>query len=143
MAGLGDWAESSILSHLLRTDTFTKPTVIAVALCSGAPPDSATGATIAELPNAGAYARTQLNPLDANWSYTQDPAGSGLVKNLSDITFTAASADWGWVSGIALVTSATYGAGNYVIGGLLTTPKLVGSGDQLKLSTGNISIFLD
>lgn len=142
MAGFSDYAESGIVSHFFRTDTLEKPTVIAIALCANIPVDSDTGAlTNKELANTGSYARQTLNPLDANWTYTQ-VGDSGVISNASTITFTAATADWGWVSGVAIVTSATYGAGNYIVGGAITTPKLIGNGDQLKCNAGDISLYL-
>jgi hypothetical protein len=142
MGAFSDYAESGLLSHLFRTDTFSKPSVIAVAACGSPPVDADTGAlTGKEIANAGSYARQTLNPLDANWAYGQEN-GTGYVSNLSTITFPVASADWGWVSGIAITTSATHGAGNYLIGGRLQVPKLIGNGDQLKLNAGDARIYL-
>ena len=142
MPGFSDFTESSVLSHLFRTDTFTKPTVMAIALCKDLPVDADTGAlTTKEIANAGSYARQTLNPLDANWSYTQT-SDSGTISNLSTITFPAATADWGWISGVALTSSATFGAGNYFLGGALALPKLISNGDQLKFNAGDITLYL-
>lgn len=145
MAGsFSDYAESGVLSHLFRTDTFTKPSAIGVALCSNVPVDADTGAlsTGHEVANAGSYTRQALNPLDANWSFTYTN-GSGSVSNASAITYTAASADWGWVSGVAICDSTSYGGGKMLVGGALATPKLVGNGDQFKFNIGDIVINLD
>ena len=142
MAGLSDFAESGVLSHFFRTDTLAKPTVIAIALCANVPVDSDTGAlTSREIANAGSYARQTLNPLDANWTYTQTN-DSGVVANASTVTFPTATADWGWVSGVAITTSATYGAGNYIVGGALALPKLISNGDAIHFSAADISLYL-
>ena len=62
MAALSDYAESGILNLLLRgnTNTFAAPSNVSIALCSGVPIDSNTGATIPELKNGSSYARVSL-----------------------------------------------------------------------------------
>lgn len=136
MAAASDYLEWQVLSHLLGSGTFSKPSVIAIALCSGEPADARTGATIPELPNQGAYARQTLNPSADRWL---DPVGAdGVCRNHQDATFPIAQSDWGWVSGVAICDSATYGAGNMLMHLALTVPKLIGSGDRLVLSSGNM-----
>jgi hypothetical protein len=145
MAGsFSDYMESGILSHIFRTNTFNKPTTIAIALCSNVPVDADTGAlsTGKEVANAGSYSRQVLATGDANWNFTFTN-GSGNVTNASQISFTAATADWGWVSGVAICDSSSYGGGNFIIGGALALPKLVSNGDQLILKAADISLFLD
>ncbi len=51
MAALSDYLESGLLSHIFRNTSFVKPSSIAIALTSGVPIDSHTGATIPELPS--------------------------------------------------------------------------------------------
>jgi hypothetical protein len=141
MPAMSDYSESGILSHLFRTDTFTKPLTVGIALTGAPPVYTDTGASSKELANSGSYARQVLAPLDANWAFTTTSA-SGQVSNSSDITFPVATADWGWVSGVILTNSGVYGAGRSLAYGSLTVPKLVGSGDQLKISTGNLKVYL-
>lgn len=142
MPFFSDYLESGVLSHLFRTDTLPKPGAIGVALCGTAPADSDTVLTGKELANAGAYARQVTGPSDATWSFTFTN-GSGSVTNVATITFPVATADWGWISGVALTNSGVYGAGAYLVGGSLAVPKLIGNGDQFKLNPGDITLYLD
>ena len=49
---LSDYLESGLLHHIFRSQSFPKPTEVAIALCSGSPLDSNTGSTIPELPQS-------------------------------------------------------------------------------------------
>lgn len=138
MSQMSDYLEGQIRAHVFRTATFTKPTVLAIALCTAAPTDASTGATITEVANAGAYARQTLNPLDANWT-APDTTG-GLTDNASAITFPAATANWGTVTHVAICSSATWGAGDVYLYGTLTVSKVVNSGDTFKFNIGDLDI---
>ncbi len=137
MANMSDWLEARLASHIFGSGTFSKPPTLAVALCSGVPTDAKTGATIPELPNTGGYVRKTLNPSATNWL---DPvAVDGICSNLQAVLFDQAASDWGWVSGVALIDNATYGAGNVLIWGQLTVPKLIGAGDQFQFASGTLA----
>ena len=132
-----DYLEQSLLNHIFRTDTFAKPSAIALALTSNIPTDS----SLSELSNAGAYARKTLTQADANWSY-QQIGGSGVVYNNDLLEFTQASADWGYVSGAAVVDSATYGAGNILYRGTIGTPRVIQEGDTLRIPVSGLSVLV-
>ena len=138
MSQMSDYLEGQIRAHAFRTATWTKPTVISIALCTAAPPDASTGATITEVANAGSYSRQTLNPLDANWT-APDTTG-GLTDNASAITFTTASGYWGTVTHVALCDSATWGAGNMLLYGTLTASKVVNNGDTFKFNIGDLDV---
>lgn len=139
-----NYAESGVLGHLFLTASLTKPAALGIALCSNVPADTDLG-TLAvghEVANAGAYARQADNPADANWAFSYTN-GSGTITNVGTITFPAATADWGWVSGVAICDSTTWNGGNFIIGGSLALPKLVSNGDQFKFNAGDIKLYLD
>jgi hypothetical protein len=138
MSAASDYLEGQIRAHMFRTATWSKPTVIRVALCTGATADANTGATITEVTDANDYARTGPNPLDANW--TAASATDGLTDNAAAITFPTATGSWGTVSHIALVDSATHGAGNMTVHGALSAGKTVGSGDVLQFAIGALDV---
>lgn len=135
---MSDYLEGQIRAHIFRTASFTKPTVLRVALATAATTDAQTGATITEVTNANAYARTGPDPLDANWS-APDSTG-GLTDNVAAITFPTATGSWGTVSHIAIVDSATFGAGNSLLHGALTASKTVGSGDVFQFAAGALDV---
>lgn len=142
MAAMSDRLEFLLASHILGSGTFSKPATIAIALCKDPPTDSKTGATINEISNANGYARQTLNPSSSNWL---DPIlADGNCGNLATITFPAdVTADWGWVSGVAITSSATFGAGDMYFYGALTTPKLIQVGDQMVFGISGITIQMD
>ncbi len=141
---MSDYLESGLINHLFRTSSFTKPTTLAIALCSGTISESMTGATIPELPFSNAYTRQTLNPLDANWATPTQVNGSGNTSNSSAITWSAASpAAWPTISGIAILDSSAYGSGNMLLYGALATPKTPGIGDQFQINIAGINVYLD
>jgi hypothetical protein len=141
---MSDWLEGQIRAHIFRTATFTKPTVLAFALCSSAPTDASTGATIPELANANGYARVTLNPSDSNW--TAASATDGKTDNATAITFPAVTTSaWAAITHFAICDSATWGAGNVLFHGAITRPDsspigVLGVGDIFSISAGQVSI---
>jgi hypothetical protein len=203
--GASDTSESNILTHNFRTGSWTKPTVIAVALiratrgtwaastayasndtaipttangriyrqtvasCTSAASEptwpTTAGGTVSdntcswteqtvqleacnftEVANAGAYARPTANPLDANWAAPSAGAGTGTgeTSNSVAINYATPSANWaGTVWGFYLMDSATYGAGNCMWYGALTTPKVINSGDTVSFAVGALKVQVD
>lgn len=140
MSAMSDYLEVELVKHLFRTGSMTKPTVLAVALCTAATSDSQTGATITEVTNSNNYSRTTLNPLDANWAATN--GANGITSNLSAITFPQASGSWGTITHIAICDSATHGAGNMLFHGALSVSKTVNNGDTFSFQIGDLVITL-
>jgi hypothetical protein len=130
MAGASDYLEVNMRKHLLRTGSFTKPTVLALALFVGDPTD--TGAGGAEV-TGGSYARVNLPPLDANWS-APDSTG-GVSQNQSDITFPSPTANWGTVTHFAIF-DATSG-GNMLFSGALGVARVINNGDTAPVFPSN------
>lgn len=154
MPALSDYLESGILHHLFRGASFAKPTTIAIALTTGVPLDSHTGATIPEVPltingSGTGYARINLgNPSvsgNAMWTYdlNDHAAGSGMIKNATSLLFNTALCDWGGVSGIAILDHASHGSGNLLMHSTLNNPRFVYLGDALKFDINNLQLRLD
>ncbi len=139
MPSLSQYAQSGLYNHFFRAATFAKPTTIAIGLTTNVPLETKTGATISEVANANGYARVTNTSGDAYWSHS--PAGSG--DNLVEIAFPTATADWGYVSGVVILDTATWGAGNLLMQGALPTPRDVKSGDVFRFAVGNFDIFFD
>lgn len=146
-ANMSDFLESGLINYLLRTNTngFSRAANLFLALCSNVPSDSNTGANIPELANAGSYARYNIGPLlNATWSeIVQTGANSGLTQNAGTWNFTQATADWGYVSGVAIVDSGVYGTGNMWFWGTVATPRDVKANDTYSYSAGNFQIAFD
>lgn len=139
MSAMSDYLEVEIRKHIFRTGSFTKPTVLAVALCTASPTDAGTGASMNELPNANGYARQTLNPLDANWSALSSTGGA--TANQAAITFgPCTSSDWAAVTHVAICDSATHGAGNMLLWGALAASKTVQVGDTVSFDVDDLVI---
>ena len=134
---MSDYLEQEVIKHIFRTGSFTKPTVLAVALCTAAPNDASTGATITEVANSNGYARATINPLDANWTA---PGTSGLTDNAVVIMFGPATGSWGTITHIAIVDSATHGAGNMLMYGTLASSITISSGESFAFNVGALDI---
>lgn len=138
MSAMSDYLEGQLRAHVFRTSSFTKPTVLKVALATAAPTDASTGATITEVPNSNAYARTGPNPLDANWSAASST--DGLTDNVAAITFPTATGSWGTITHCVINDSATHGAGNNLFHGALTASKAVALNDIFEFAAGALDV---
>jgi len=150
MAALSDYLESGLLHHIFRGETFAKPTEVAIALTSGTPLDSQTGATILELSSGDGsistnYGRATLGSpavLPDTWLYTSDDhaQGSGVIRNSGQIVFGTALTDWGWVSGVALCDTSNYASGNVLMHAALDNPRIIYTGDNVKFDALTLEI---
>jgi hypothetical protein len=127
---LSNYEEPIILDYILEDDLY-------IALCTAAPTDASTGATITEVADAGAYARAAIGAAD--W----DAAVAGSKTTGNAITFTTATGDWGTVTHFAILDSAVHGAGNVIMWGALTGSKVITSGDAFRFPAGQLTVTLD
>ena len=135
MAAMSDYLEVEIRKHIFRTGSFTKPTVLAVALFTAAPSDSGGGTEV----TGGSYARVQRDPLDANW--TAASSTNGLTDNAADLVFPTPTANWGTIThfGIFYATSG----GNLLFHGALAASKTVNNGDPApKFVAGELDVTI-
>jgi hypothetical protein len=142
MANASDYLEDQLVTHIFRTGTFTKPTVLAVALLTTLADDDDTGqfttSTGVEVTSAGAYAREARNPLDANWTATS--GGDGQTDNAAAITFAMATANWGTIVGIGITDNATHDAGNLLFHAAVTASKAINTSDTAEFAIGAITV---
>ncbi len=133
MTAFSDFLEVELRKHIFRTGSYTKPTVLGIALYTAAPGEAGGGTEV----TGGSYARIDTPPLDANW--TGASATNGLTDNASDITFATPSANWGTIGDFAIL-DATSG-GNFLFYGALTAAKTVNNGDPApKFSAGDLDV---
>lgn len=142
MSEMSDWLEDEVVKHIFRTGSFTKPTVLAFALLTLAADDDDTGqfttGTGTEVTNAGAYARVDRPPLDANWTATA--GGDGQTDNAAAITYTTATGNWGTVAAIGITDSVTHDAGNLLFHSAVDTSKAVNTDDTAEFAIGAVTV---
>ncbi len=143
---LSNYMESGVLNLMLRanSNSFAAPSNVSVALLRNHDEnwdiDVMAGDSMPEVASAGSYSRKSLGaPANASWD---EVSTGGATANSSAITFDPATADWGYVSGVALMTSLTHGAGKILFHGALTTPRIVTDGDTFRFSAGDLDITL-
>ena len=144
MSELSDYTEDQLVLHFFRTGNATAITVLAHALLTTTPVDGDTGQftvdTGVEVTNAGAYARVDRAPLDANWSATA--GGDGQTDNVAAITYTTASADWSAganITALAICTSITFDAVQMLFYSPVTTPKPILQDDTAEFAAAAIT----
>lgn len=136
MGSLSDYAETNVLDHLTGKTAYTKPTIY-VGLCTAAPTDASTGATITEVANSNNYSRKST--AGADWN----AASAGSVSNANAITFATPSGSWGTASHFVLIDSATYGAGNVIAWGALGSSMGIGANATVSFAAGALTMTLD
>jgi hypothetical protein len=124
-----------LLDLMFRNQAYAAPDTY-VALCDTVVADGDTGSTISE-PSGGAYARVQVN-VNGGSSPTWDVAASGLVDNTHAIDFPTATASWGTIVGVAIVSAAS--AGDLLFYDNDMADQAVGDGDDVSFPIGDLDI---
>ena len=136
-----NFLENELLDHVLRNSAYTAPATVYCALFTAG--DSAgltaenleAGTLTDEVTDSGtAYARQAITFGSA--------ASNGSISNTATITFPTATADYGTVEYVAIMDSATVGAGNCLYYGSLTVAKQISGGDQFVINTGSLTVTL-
>jgi hypothetical protein len=123
---------------------FTAPANVYLALLTVVPTDASTGATITETDYAS-YARTQIgtgnNQTDA-WNAATGTT-TATVTNKNTITGpTATGASTNPLVAVAVLDSATVGAGNVLVWATVTSTAIA-NGDTPKINAGTPSLVED
>ena len=110
--------------------TTTPLAAVWIALFTADPTDSTGGTEV----TGGAYAR-----VDSKGKWAVPAAGS--VANNAVITFPTASANWGTVTGFAVMSAST--GGSQLMWGSLTAAKAVNNGDTASFASGALTLTED
>jgi hypothetical protein len=142
MSAASNYLENKILDHVLKYTTapFTGPTTLYVGLFN-----NTSGSTATNLENGTLTDETVTTggTLYARQPITFASASSGTSANNTTITFTpSAGANWGTITHVAIMDSATRGAGNVLFYGAVTTSKTIDTGDTFSISSGNLTVSL-
>lgn len=130
MSAASNYLENKVLDHVLRVASYTQPSGLWVALFT-ASTGLETNSPSAEV-SGGSYGRTAV---------TMGAASNGSSTNSGTVTFTAATANWGTVTHVAIMDAST--AGNVLFWGAATASKTIETGDTFQISASNLTISLD
>jgi hypothetical protein len=135
MAAFSDYLENALINATLRNTSYTSPTNVYVALFTATTGLEANNPT-AEV-TGGSYARQAV---------TFDAPSGGATQNAAELTFPAATANWGTVTHFAVVdhvSNTNWGTGvNVLYHGALTDPRVVNSSDTFKIPAADLDIAL-
>lgn len=137
MSAASNFTENLAIKWLLTTDSATRPTTWYVALFNNTSGNAAAnleaGTLTDEISTSGtAYARQSVA-----FTVTDDTAASNAT-----ITFPTATASWGTVTHLAVVSSNTAGAGTVYFYGALTSSKTVATSDTFQITSGSLTVTL-
>ena len=135
MSAASNFLENELLDHVLRGSggAYTAPTTLYLALfTSDGGLENNTSGSQTEISTSGsAYSRPTIAFNDAS---------SGSASNSATVTFSAATANWGTVTHVAIMDASS--GGNVLFHGAVTTSKTIESGDTFQVSSGNLTISL-
>jgi hypothetical protein len=143
MSAASNYLEAKVLDHVLRYSSaaYTAPSTLYLALFNNTSGSAASnleaGTLTDETSTSGtAYARKSVTFAAASGT---NPCSSATNAT---VTFDTATANWGTISHVAIMDSATAGAGNVLFYGAVTTSKTIETGDTFQVSSGNLTVSL-
>ena len=120
------YVDNKLIDHLLGSATYTKPSVLYVALFVGNPASGGTEVTT----SSSAYVRQSA-------AFT---ISTNSASNTAAIEYATATASWGTIDYIAIYDAST--AGNQLVSAALSSAKTIASGDVLRIPASNLSVTL-
>ena len=134
MSALSDYLENVFL-NFFRNQNITAPTTVYVGLASAATSDANTGVTVTELANTNGYARQAVTFSAPSGGATNE------ISNTGNVNFSA-TADWATATHFFIIDSATYGSGNILVHGPLTSPVTILADQTRQFPVGALKIGL-
>lgn len=137
MSAASDYLENKLLDHVLTSTGYTSPNAslyLALFTSDGGLENNTSGSQTEISTSGTAYARESI---------AFGSASSGSASNSGTVTFSAATANWGTVTHVAIMDSSdSSGSNNVLFHGAVTTSKTIESGDTFQVSSGNLTISL-
>jgi len=131
-----NWMENIVLNHIFSKAVYS-PGPLWLGLCTNHPGEGATGGSCNEVANSNGYTRMQTS--STSWT----TAAAGQIANALEIAFPLATGNWGTVKYFVLLNAGTYGIGNVLLYGELTTYRQIISGYQAKFPPSSLIVQLD
>jgi hypothetical protein len=140
MSAASNFLEAKLLDHVLGEGTrnYATGNVYLGLFKNNALTNLEAGTLTDEISTSGtAYSRQHVTFANA-----VTVAGTTTSTTSATVTWTTATADWGTVTALAIMDSATAGAGNVLFYGNLLTAKLIENGDTFQVSSSNLTVTL-
>jgi hypothetical protein len=124
--------ENAALDTLIRGQAWTPPTHLALFTA-----DPGEAGSLASEVSGGSYARVAIGTPGTFWS----AASGGATSNAAAIDWPAASAPWGTITHVGLMTAASGGA--MVTRAALGASKVIDTGDIFRILAGQLAVTAD
>lgn len=125
MSAMSDYLELEILDHVLGTGAYTHPSTVYLGLSVASMGEDASGTEL----SGSAYARQAM---------AFAAASSGSAATNATITFPTATGSWGTVAYWSIWDAVS--SGNMLIHGTFTASKAIGTGDILRVNSGDLTV---
>tara|TARA_E500000318_G_scaffold54302_3_gene50562 strand:- start:324 stop:755 length:432 start_codon:yes stop_codon:yes gene_type:complete len=142
MSQCSNYLETALLDHVLRNTAYSSPGTVYVGLFKETVDTATTNANLEagtltdEVGNANAYTRKAV-------TFAAASSPGGTITTNANVTFDPANGgDWGAITHVAILDSASHGAGNVLFYGTLATSKTIQDGDTFQITTGNLTVTL-
>jgi hypothetical protein len=138
MSAASNYLENKVLDHVLTATSYTAPGTRYLALFINTSGNAATNLESGILTDEVSSTSTGYT----RKSVAFGSASAGTSANSAQVSFDAATATWGTITHVAIMDGSTVGAGNVLFYGAVSTTKLIESGDQFIVTTGNLTVSL-
>jgi len=142
MSQASNYLETALLDHVLRNTAYTPASTVYVGLYKTVDTEGAVNARLEagtlsdEVGNSYDYVRKAV-------TFAAAASPGGTITTSGNVTFDPANGgDWGAITHVAILDSATHGAGNILFYGTLATSKTIQDGDTFQITTGNLTVTL-
>ena len=125
MSAMSNYLELEILDHVLGTGAYTHPSTVYLGLSVASMAEDASGTEL----SGSAYARQSM---------AFAAASSGSAATNATITFPTATGSWGTVAYWSIWDAVS--SGNMLIHGAFTASKAIGTGDILRVNSGDLTV---
>jgi len=137
MSAASDYLEDKLLDHVLGNTSFSQPSNVYLALFTATTGLESNNPSAEITTSGSAYSRQSLSFGDSS---------SGSCSTDADVTFSAATSNWGTITHVAVVDHASntnWGTDvNVLFYGAVTTSKTIESGDTFQVTSGNLTVSL-
>jgi len=134
MAAFSNYLEDQITNWIAGT-SMTAPTATFVQLYNGDPTDTGLGGTPIVIATA---ARTSIASGVGSW--TRGTGGNGTITNASAFTITSSATASASATHVAVWDASA--SGNLLFFGALTTAKTIASSDEVKFTSGTLTLTI-
>lgn len=138
MAGFSTYTSNGVLNQVFSSTPFqVTGRHLALFTSANGLQENTIGNADEVSTNGSNYARINL---DMHGGFTSSSSGS--ITNTQEVDFPIAASDWGTITHTAIVDASAVGTGNIVCWGPLLNPRIIYTGDNIRVPVGAFTITL-